>query len=152
MWCFVWHLHSAAIKIQKLQYLWNGARDAKGQRQFIVQSVDQPDCTYSDQTTAPGYVLQRIWWSRWHIRNRTTSRNWRLRLWRSGTIYHKTQSASRSRISGTLWACVNEVRTYSHPFNGPLSGIKRRWGHLNIYHNTDDCIRKRKRGHQVIVH
>jgi len=114
MWCFVWHLQSAAIKIQKLQYLWNGARDAKGQRQFIVQSVDQPDCTYSDQTTAPGYVLQRIWWSRWHIRNRTTSRNWRLRLWRSGTIYHKTQSASRSRISGTLWACVNEVRTYTH--------------------------------------
>ena len=36
------------------------------------------------------------------IRSRRTSRNWTQRLWRSGTSYRKTQSASRLRISGSV--------------------------------------------------
>jgi len=36
------------------------------------------------------------------IRSRRTSRNWSRHLWRSGTSYHKTQYARRSRISGNV--------------------------------------------------
>jgi len=36
------------------------------------------------------------------IRSQRTSRNWSQRFWRSGMSYHKTQSASRSRISGSV--------------------------------------------------